>query len=76
MLEQAACNGADPRLFDAMSGDAVDDALSYCDRCVVTAQCEDYVRPKRSYYDGVVAGKVWRNGVPIEPGLFDLRESE
>ena len=76
MLHLAAWNGADPRLFDAMSGDDFEDALSYCDRCPIIPRCEEYVRPKQSYYDGVVAGKVWRNGVPVEPGLFDLRESE
>jgi WhiB family redox-sensing transcriptional regulator len=76
MLHLAACHGADPRLFDAIAGDDVDDALSYCDRCPIIPQCEEYVRPKQSYYDGVVAGKVWKNGVSVEPGLFDLRETE
>lgn len=76
MLHLAACHGADPRLFDAIAGDDVDDALSYCDRCPIIERCEEHVRPKQSYYDGVAAGKVWKNGVPVEPGLFDLRESE
>lgn len=76
MLHLAACVGADPKLFDAITADDTEDALSYCDRCTVIAQCETYVRPKQSYFDGVAAGKVWRNGAPVDPGLFDMRETE
>lgn len=71
LMESAACKGADPRLFDATNGDAVDDALSYCDRCPVTRECEDYVKPRRSYFDGVCAGKVWSNGSEINLALFE-----
>lgn len=76
MLHLAACKGANPRLFDAIAGDEVEDALSYCDRCPIIERCEEHVRPKQSYYDGVAAGKVWKHGVPTEPGLFDPREDE
>lgn len=69
-LEGAACAGADPVLFDAVGGDAAADALSYCDRCAVTRECEDLVKPRRSYFDGVAAGRIWHNGKPAEPGLF------
>lgn len=69
-LPEAACIGADPRLFDATSGDLAEDALSYCDRCPVVPQCEDLVRPRRSYFDGVAAGKIWHNGAPAQPALF------
>ena len=71
VLPDAACKGANPYLFDATSGDAVLDALSYCDRCTVIPECETLVRPRKSYYDGVCANKVWRDGKSIEPGLFD-----
>jgi len=71
-LPDAACLGADPRLFEATSGDAVHDALSYCDRCPVIPQCDDLVRPRRSYFDGVAAAKVWRDGrVVKQDTLFD-----
>lgn len=70
-LMQAACKGADPSLFDHYEGDEVDDALSYCDRCPVIQECEEYVSPRRSYFDGVCGGKIWRNGHPHTPGLFE-----
>ena len=69
-LPEAACIGADPRLFDAMSGETAEDALSYCDRCPVVKECETVVRPKKSYFDGVAAGRIWSNGVPVELALF------
>jgi WhiB family redox-sensing transcriptional regulator len=68
----AACKGADPTLFDATFGDLVFDALSYCDRCDVREPCLDYVMPHRTYFDGVVAGKVWRGGIEVDPALFNL----
>jgi hypothetical protein len=70
-LMNAACKGADPYLFDQMVGEAVDDALSYCDRCEVKEPCLEYVRPRASLFTGVCGGKVWNNGVQEEPGLFD-----
>lgn len=72
LYSDAACLGADPRLFEATSGDRVLDALSYCDRCPVIPECEDVVKPRRSYFDGVAAGKVWRDGrVVKQDALFD-----
>ncbi len=75
-LEEAACNGADPRLFDAVIGEFVLDALSYCDRCPIIVQCDAHVNPAKSFFDGVAAGRIWNNGIPSELGLFDMRESE
>ena len=69
-ISAAACIGADPRLFDAIQGEAAEDALSYCDRCPVVKECETVVRPKKSYFDGVAAGRIWSNGVPVELVLF------
>lgn len=71
-LERAACKGADPSLFDATSGEEVFDALSYCERCPVTGPCQDWVKPARSYFDGVAAGRLWRHGSETDPGLFHL----
>lgn len=59
-------------MFDAIAGEHVYTALMYCDRCAVLPQCEDYVKPSKNHYDGVVAGKVWRNGAPVHPALFDM----
>jgi hypothetical protein len=70
-LQQAACKYADPKLFDATSGDRAEDALSYCDRCPVVTACHDYVLPARSHFDGVAAGKIWRDGVSVDPALFE-----
>lgn len=71
-LEKAACVGADPTIFDVTFGDTVFDALSYCDRCDVSPLCEDWVQPRRSHYDGVAAGKVWRDGAEIDPAMFNI----
>lgn len=71
-LEQAACKGANPGLFDAIAGDLVFDALSYCERCEVASECFDYVQPSRSYFDGVAAGRLWRNGIETDPVLFSI----
>jgi len=74
ILHEAACKGADVHLFDYFEGEEVEDALSYCDRCPVIPECEDYVQPRRSYFDGVCAGKVWRNGHIYVPELFEGEE--
>ncbi len=61
-LDDAACVGADPHLFDAVKGMRALEALLYCDRCPVVTECDRIVAPRRSYYDGVAAGRVWNNG--------------
>lgn len=71
-LNEAACKGAKPSLFDAIAGELVFDALSYCERCQVTEECFNYVMPSRSYFDGVAAGRLWRNGIQTDPGLFEI----
>jgi len=71
-LEGAACEGADPKLFDATSGDKAEDALSYCDRCSKIIECDSHVQPQKSYFDGVAAGRIWNNGIPSELGLFEI----
>lgn len=74
LRENAACREAAPSLFDAVEGILVTYALSYCGKCEVVKQCEAFVRPRKSFYDGVVAGKLWRNGRIVQAGqdgLFD-----
>ena len=59
---KAPCREADPWLFDQFNLDLAQPALNYCSRCIFWTECESLVQPKPSFYDGVVAGKVWRNG--------------
>ena len=59
---KAPCREADPWLFDQFNLDLVQPALNYCSRCIFWQECESLVQPKPNFYDGVVAGKVWRNG--------------
>ena len=74
LTQDAACRDADPGLFDAVEGPYVAYALAYCQRCVVVRECDAFVRPRKSFYDGVAAGKLWRNGRIVDPDqdpLFD-----
>ena len=59
---KAPCREADPWLFDQFNLDLAQPALNYCSRCVFWEECDSLVQPKPNFYDGVVAGKVWRNG--------------
>ena len=61
-VSKAPCREADPWLFDQFNLDLAQPALNYCSRCIFWQECESLVQPKPSFYDGVVAGKVWRNG--------------
>lgn len=67
LVEQAACRTADPHAFDATEHAYATLALWYCRKCPVVDLCKDHVRPHKSYYDGVAAGQVWRNGLLILP---------
>ena len=61
-VSKAPCRDADPWLFDQFNLDLAQPALNYCSRCIFWQECESLVQPKPNFYDGVVAGKVWRNG--------------
>ena len=61
-VSKAPCREADPWLFDQFNLDLAQPALNYCSRCIFWQECESLVQPKPNFYDGVVAGKVWRNG--------------
>lgn len=53
-------------VFDATHGQNVVEALKACNVCPVVRECEEFVRPKKSYFDGVCAGKVWVEGVRVD----------
>ena len=61
-LSEAPCRDADPWLFDQFNLDLTQPALNYCASCIFWTECESLVKPKSNFFDGVVAGKVWRNG--------------
>lgn len=67
LIREARCREADPGVFDHTEGPQVWQALHYCARCTVQKECEEVVRPRKSFYDGVAGGKVWRNGERVEP---------
>ena len=59
---QAPCRDSDPWLFDQFNLDLAQPALNYCAKCPFWNECESLVQPKPNFYDGIVGGKVWRNG--------------
>ena len=59
---EAPCREADPWLFDQFNLDLAQTALNYCSSCIFWTECESLVQPKPNFYDGIVGGKVWRNG--------------
>lgn len=61
-LQQAPCRDSDPWLFDQYQLDLAQPGLQYCRNCKFWQQCDDLVKPEASHYDGIAAGKVWRNG--------------
>jgi hypothetical protein len=65
LLKQAACVGANPRFFDGITWEDAEIGLEICKLCKVKQACEREVltsRPRRSHYDGVAGGRVWRDG--------------
>lgn len=58
----APCRNADPWLFDQSNLDLAQPGLRYCKSCVFWDECESLVEPRSNAYDGIVGGKVWRNG--------------
>ena len=61
-VDKAACAFSDPWLFDQTTVDLAQPALSICSNCKYWNECDELVLPKKSHYDGVAAGKMWRNG--------------
>jgi WhiB family transcriptional regulator, redox-sensing transcriptional regulator len=59
---QASCRGADPEIFypigtanQPVSGDRIELALAYCNRCPVTGPCLEDAEHHRDYH-GIRAG--------------------
>lgn len=61
-ISKAPCKDADPWMFEQYNLDLAQSALGYCSRCYFWSECESLVKPKSNFFDGVAAGKVWRNG--------------
>lgn len=61
-IDNAPCRNSDPWLFDQFQLDLAQPGLQYCRNCTFWIECDSLVKPKTSHYDGIAAGKVWRNG--------------
>ncbi len=60
-----ACQAMPPEWFDATDPDGAADALSCCAVCTVHSWCSALVRPRTSRYDGVAAGRIFKNGKDV-----------
>ncbi|MEU3746496.1 MULTISPECIES: WhiB family transcriptional regulator [Streptomyces] len=58
----AACAGLSPSVVFARRPKDAAPALRACADCPVRRECEAAVAPAESYFDGVCAGRLWRNG--------------
>lgn len=61
----AACSGLSPAVVFARRIADAEPALRACARCPVQRRCEESVAPAESWFDGVSAGRLWRNGRPV-----------
>ncbi|MFG2872282.1 WhiB family transcriptional regulator [Streptomyces sp. NPDC048338] len=61
----AACVGLSPSVVFARRAQQAAPALRACAACPVSRECETAVAPAESYFDGVCAGRLWRNGRPV-----------
>jgi hypothetical protein len=61
-VNEAPCRNSDPWLFDQHQIELAVPALNICKGCKFWEECDSLVKPKSNFYDGVVAGKLWRNG--------------
>lgn len=64
-LSLAACRNLSASVFDAYTFPAAQRALDVCARCTIVETCLDWVRPQKSFFDGVAGGIVWRNGYKV-----------
>lgn len=60
-----ACAGLDPRVIFARRVKDAAPALRACARCTLHRACEAAVAPAETWFDGVCAGRLWRNGRPV-----------
>ncbi|MFI1939398.1 WhiB family transcriptional regulator [Streptomyces purpureus] len=61
----AACSGLPPQVVFSKRENEARPALMACERCPVVRRCEEAVAPAESFFDGVSAGRLWRNGRPV-----------
>lgn len=66
LADRGLCVDMPASIFDATQGPDVLEALKACNVCPVTRECEEFVRPKKSFFDGVCGGKVWVEGVRVD----------
>ncbi|AWZ04744.1 MULTISPECIES: WhiB family transcriptional regulator [unclassified Streptomyces] len=68
----AACAALPPDVVFARRAKDAAPALRACAACPVRRECEEAVAPSESWFDGVCAGRLWRNGrpaaIPSSPG--------
>lgn len=64
-LDGAACGLSDPRIFEVNTYPEANTALSVCKTCSVVNRCMEFVRPSKSFFDGVAAGTLWRGGYVV-----------
>lgn len=69
-----ACAGLDPRAVFARRVKDAAPVLRACARCRLHEACERAVAPAESWFDGVCAGRLWRNGRPVATAGPDPRE--
>ncbi|WP_175439304.1 WhiB family transcriptional regulator [Streptomyces vilmorinianum] len=60
----AACAGLPPAVVFSRRAQQAAPALRACAVCPVRRECEQAVAPAESWFDGVCAGRLWRNGRP------------
>ncbi|MET8967804.1 WhiB family transcriptional regulator [Streptomyces hydrogenans] len=63
----AACAGLSPAVVFARRERQAAPALRACAVCPVARECEAAVAPAENWFDGVCAGRLWRNGRPVKP---------
>lgn len=51
-----------------------EEALTYCARCPVKAECVMIVKPHESYFDGICGGIIWKNGRPVGSKMKPKKE--
>ncbi|MET9372985.1 WhiB family transcriptional regulator [Streptomyces sp. NPDC003035] len=61
----AACADLSPAVVFARRAKQAAPALRACTNCLVRRECEEAVAPAESFFDGVCAGRLWRNGRPV-----------
>jgi hypothetical protein len=62
----AACAGLPQRHVFTRSPFEAAPTLRVCNQCPIRAECEAVVDPAHTWFDGVCAGRLWRNGRVVD----------